>query len=106
MSVITPPRDPDSLPNAEFVEDLQNGLTLLWDGTGERPSPMNGRCEEYICHTLHSNLLRQIIDHRLRGGYYTYRTWCEARLIRHEMPSVEIQAGRKAWMLDLIEEFS
>lgn len=109
MSNLFPKRDPNLEPNAEFVKELKNGLLFLWDGCGDiRPCGEKGGLQEYICYTIDSAVLKGIIQERLICG--TYRNWRERnekQLYSNGLISYKvIQAGRKAWMLDLIEEFS
>lgn len=95
------PRDPNSKPNPSFVWSLRNGLTKLWSGRG-RYIPQPAR--EYICHTLLDSRLREEIQRRL--GSNTYRSWLQGQLPDNTFTIIQIQNGRKRWMLDLIEEFS
>jgi hypothetical protein len=100
-----PPRDPNSKPNAEFVKDLKAGLRQLWNGR----SSNRGLKEEFICFTLNNSDLRRIIESRLLhygACTYTYGNWVRYIINVEEIATRKLQAGRKAWMLDLIEEFS
>lgn len=106
MTMPIPARDPNSTSNPEFVKALQDGLPKLWDGTGV---VWDGYSEEYICSTIDNLKLQRLIESRLykKGAEaaITYRGWAK-RFSNKEFTSEELQAGRKAWMLDLIEEFS
>lgn len=93
------PRNPNSKPNPSFVKALRDGLAKLWDGHGFINSEY-----EYICHTLYSTALKGEIQRRL--GSDTYRSWLRGQLPDHTYGTIQIQNGRKRWMLDLIKEFS
>lgn len=97
-----PARGENSVPNPKFVKALQNGLTRLWDGVSSA-YPLQGQ-NEYICNALRyvSDDLTKLISIRL--DYVTYAYWLKEN--SHYCTEAEVQAGRKAWMLDLIEEFS
>ena len=98
-----PPRDPNSKPNPEFVKDLKAGLRQLWMAR----SKYEGNRPKFICFTLKDYSLRRIIESRLEyGGGITYSTWVKNELNVDVISDRKLQAGRKAWMLDLIEEFS
>lgn len=111
MSPITlPARASEPVPNPEFVYLLEAALHVLWDGNGKRdilgPTPEMFIClaideaapediPRYVKHELHS-----LIEERLNDG--TFCVWAHEQGV-FDMPS--IQAGRKAWVLDLITEF-
>jgi hypothetical protein len=98
-----PPRDPKSKPNPEFVQDLKAGLPKLWMAR----SKYEGTKQKFICFTLKNWLLRKEIGDRLECGYaITYSTWVKNELNVDVISDRKLQAARKAWMLDLIEEFS
>lgn len=110
MNVVPlPPRDANSTPNATFVRDLRSGLHLLADGI--RNGPGCGWIT-YICNTLsdYEYHLKDIIQARLdtigpkdNGRRNTFDDWAD----KHgNFTYVEVQAARKAWMLDMIAEFS
>lgn len=94
-------------PNPDFAQKLSAGLDLLWDGT-----PGVYDKERFICHTLRGLgcwKLQQLIEDRLGRTRLsripkTYGGWIEE--LDSEYTDQEIQAGRKAWMLDMIQEFS
>lgn len=109
MNVVPlPPRDANSTPNATFVYQLYEGLPFL----KTREGGFNGWAT-YICNTLDdcAYQLKELIQARLdtigpkkANGYRnTFDDWAERY---GDFTYLEIQDGRRRWMLDLIEEFS
>ncbi len=97
-----PPRDPCSNPNARFVELLEGGLLKLWNGRKGKYSSGDTR---FICNTFHTEegayKLEKLILVRL--DYTVFEDW----LRKHGRFTVkQTQEARRAWMLDMIQEFS
>lgn len=120
MNPITlPARDPTSAPNPTFVRLLNAALPVLWDGVGSRYDKLDldrGRFyERYICLAIVEGQrggdldrddwseLTRLIDQRLDGS--TFDGWAWRRQGVDEMETVRIQAGRIAWIHDLVAEF-
>lgn len=106
-----PARDPASQPNAVFVQMLNGALPFLWDGTGGLSSAEGRGLEQYICLAISKGApngmprgvwveLCQLVDDRLDGS--TFGVWAE---MQGKFTPAQVQAGRKAWILDLINEF-
>jgi hypothetical protein len=106
-----PASDPASTPNNDYVTLLEAALPLIWDGVGERdmfgPTP-----ERYICLAIGEgapadtprsvqSALMGLIESRLDDD--TFDLWAHNQDVWDD-PS--IQAGRRAWVLDLAGEFS
>lgn len=90
---------------------LSNALFHLWDGRCERDIYGNIH-EKFICLAIIEGApddvdkedvraLTGLIEDRLDDATFDY--WAEAHGVT-DLPS--IQAGRRAWVRDLIEEFS
>lgn len=99
-----PARDPNSKPNPRFVKSLKIGVDRLWNG---RKGKNSDGSYAFICNSLGGlattrQQLRKLIEKRM-GGYATFGGWAEQY---GKFTEKQIQKGRKAWMLDLIEEFS
>lgn len=105
-----PARDPNSTPNPLFVKVLKTGLRKLW--MARYRSRGCGKKHEFICNAVNNIELQKVIGKRLglasESGFMrrTYGGWIRNMLNTGYIPLRELQAGRKAWMLDLIEEFS
>lgn len=108
-----PPRDPNSQPDPEFVQALIRALPFLWNGEGERFDDRGCDQEEYIClaisaapdNTPASDVRRwqAVVEDRLVSlKCCTFYSWAREHGV-YDSPS--IQAGRRAWMLDLAVEF-
>jgi hypothetical protein len=98
-----PPRDPKSKHNPQFVKLLKGGLDKLWNG---RKGKNSTGWTHFICNTFYRDdgygPLQRLIESRLdhRG---TFQDWAK----KHgRFTAKQIQEGRRAWILDLIEEFS
>ena len=98
-----PARDPNSKPNPQFVRILQAGLGKLWNG---RKGKNSVGFNQFICNTIctiHGAVaLQRLIAARL-GDDQTFRSWAAQS---GQFTTKQIQEGRRAWMLDLIAEFS
>lgn len=101
-----PARDPNSKPNAAFVKSLKTGLRKLWMARYRNRNC--GNKHEFICNAANNIELQRVIESRLRVGYMgkTYGGWVRNKIGKEHIPLRELQASRKRWMLDLIEEFS
>lgn len=111
MQNIFPPRQ--GLYRPEFAEVLKRALTILWDGAPESDTKGN----MWICSCLASEnsettaSLTNLIAARLHP-HATLTAYTIAELNKnsetefHSLDRVESQANRRAWMLDMIEEFS
>lgn len=92
-----------------IADALTACLPYLWNGFfGCTQSPR----QEFICHALresgHTDWLfaKQVIDNRLKGEG-SLCDWLLAQGIRQKyITFARIQAHRKAWVKQLIEEFS
>lgn len=117
LTITLPPRDPASGPNPLFVQLLNAALPFLWDGVGDRYGVFDAERarwqEKYLCLAILEGKpddvpnwirvdLTDLIDQRLGGS--TFEGWACKQGV-DELDTVRIQAGRKAWVLDLIEEF-
>lgn len=110
-----PPRDPNSQPDPEFVQALNRALPFLWDGEGERFDVRGRDQEEFICLAVSAAApedtpasdvrhWQAVVEGRLQAlGCCTFYSWARDHGV-YDSPS--IQAGRRAWMLDLVDEFS
>lgn len=116
-TITLPPRDPASEPNPAFVRLLNTALPYLWDGVGDRYGMFDADRERfqerYICLALMEGNpgdvpywdrvdLTGLIEQRLDG--FTFDGWA-CRQGVDDLDTVRTQAGRRAWMLDLIAEF-
>lgn len=97
--------------NPQWADILEEAIPLLWDGEG----PVSGDTNRTICATLDGlegevHALQSEITQRLRNEascfYFStfYRNRAQAGSKSFISPQ-EIQAARKAWMLDMVEEF-
>jgi hypothetical protein len=103
-----PARDPKSTPNPLFVKLLKTGLRKLWMARYSNRQCSRKR-HEFICHTVNNIELQKVIASRLKvNGFWgqTYGGWVRVEMNMDYIQQKEIQAARKRWMLDLIEEFS
>jgi hypothetical protein len=98
-----PPRAPNSKPNATFVKLLKEGLDKLWNG---RSGQKSKGYKKFICNTFFARSgcgsLELLIAERL-GDHDTFQDWAGKQ---GRFTMIEIQDGRRRWMLDMIEEFS
>lgn len=106
-----PARSCKPKPNPDFVLLLENALPLLWSGVGKRNWGI-AASERYICLAICEGApedmcritrgeLIDLIEARIEDG--TFDTWAHSQEV-YDTPS--IQAGRRAFVLDLIEEFT
>lgn len=114
LAMPIPARSGDSQPNAAYVTLLSAARNFLWDGRGDCPESKNGA----ICFALDMAVKRQrklcklkerrgelkaIICSRLdRAGFYQTWVWKEHKV---QSNRVDWQAGRLAWINDMILEF-
>lgn len=96
-----PPRDPCSNPSPRFVELLEGGLLKLWNG---RKGKYSSGTTNFICNTFHTEegayKLERLISVRL--DYTTFDEWLRNR---GRFTVKQVQEARRAWMLDMIQEF-
>lgn len=109
-----PPRPGDSLPNAAYVTLLSAAREFLWDGREDYSDLKSGA----VCYALDMAVkrrrglcklkvqrgeLKDIICSRLgRAGFYQGWIWQEHKV---QGTRADWQAGRLAWINDMIVEF-
>jgi hypothetical protein len=96
--------------NKQIAECFRAALKLMWDGNGQQ----KGKDERFICHALYEVAYIQrlpkgaaaisIIHARLNGSF-TADGWLHRQGVKTFDNSVAIQAWRKQWLEQLIEEF-
>lgn len=109
--------------NKQIAKTFRKALPFLWDGTR---AGQGYHQSEYICHAINEGndawwcasadrsfaveAATQIIEDRLRidgGPTKTFGSWLRAKGVKRKvMTDPLVQAHRKAWLLQLIEEFS
>ena len=109
--------------NKQIAKAFTKALPFLWDGT---PAGAGYHQCEYICHAINEGndawryasddrslavlAAKQIIEDRLRidgGTTKIFDSWLRAKGVKKKvMTDPLVQAHRKAWLLQLIEEFS
>lgn len=111
MQNIFPPRQ--GLYRPEFAEVLKRALPILWDGVPESDT----KHSMWICSCLAAensettasltNLIAaRLHPHATLTAYTISELNKRSEIERYSLCREEAQANRRAWMLDMIEEFS
>lgn len=93
--------------NPEWADILEAAIPLLWNGEGSRRFDTL----HTICSTLDNvegavgELTREITYRLHMAGQCAYFSTFYRVQVGQAVSNTEIQAARKAWMLDMIEEF-
>ena len=116
--ILIPDRFPvpeTDLTKAQIVERLEHAKTRLWDGLSDTLGTSGWLCDAVVrppggpVDDLGRFIGVHIISPRLKIGnrsFGFYSAWLVSMNLADDFDNPTIQAGRLAWLNDLIQEFS